>query len=79
MVNCRTFNSWDRQPFLVERDGQSTFVPVTREITKNLWINNYNPQEATDNDDGSCWYVEELFRRASKSTWLTLTRTCFRV
>jgi hypothetical protein len=50
-----TFNSWDRQPFLVERDGQQTFVPVVREITRNLWINNYNPQEAVDNDDGSCW------------------------
>mmetsp|Transcript_34796 Transcript_34796/g.91091 ORF Transcript_34796/g.91091 Transcript_34796/m.91091 type:complete len:314 (+) Transcript_34796:205-1146(+) len=50
------FNSWDRQPFLVERDGKQVFEPLYREITKNLWINNYNPQEAVDNDDGSCWY-----------------------
>jgi hypothetical protein len=51
-----SFNSWDRQPFYVTRDGEDTYVPLYRTITKNLWINNYNPQEAVDNDDGSCWY-----------------------
>ena len=117
----------DRQPFLVKRDGASTYVPLYREITHSassascaqgpmgdrqgpgpphaalspagarrlqpftvcllaclraaalalvsllfllrvgpsplkrargradLWINDYNSQEAVDNDDGSCW------------------------
>ena len=51
-----TFNSWDRQPFFVERDGQSTYVPLYNEIQRNFFINNYNPQEAIDNDDGSSYY-----------------------
>lgn len=53
-----TFNSWDRQPFLYknEETGEKTYVPRMNEIKYNFWMNNYNPQEATDNDDGSCYY-----------------------
>jgi hypothetical protein len=53
-----TFNSWDRQPFLYYNavTNQSTYVPQMNEIANNFWMNNYNPQEATDNDDGSCYY-----------------------
>ena len=52
-----TFNSWDRQPFLYYNavTNQSTYVPQMNEIANNFWMNNYNPQEATDNDDGSCF------------------------
>ena len=54
------FNSWDRQPFYVTDptgpSGAGTFTPADNEITRNFWINDYNPQEATDNDDGSCYY-----------------------
>jgi hypothetical protein len=52
-----SFNSWDRQPFLVERAGTPTYVPLYREIVGNFWINDYNPQEAVDNDDGSAYYL----------------------
>ena len=31
-------------------------MPLYNEIRHNLWINNYNPQEAVDNDDGSAYY-----------------------
>lgn len=51
-----TFNSWDRQPFLVQRDGKQTYIPLSNEITRNFMINDYNPQEAIDNDDGSAYY-----------------------
>jgi len=51
-----TFNSWDRQPFVVERGGQSTYVPLLNELRGNFLINDFNPQEAIDNDDGSCYY-----------------------
>jgi len=51
-----SFNSWDRQPFFVERNGKGTYVPLYNEITRNFWINDYNPQEAVDNDDGSNYY-----------------------
>ena len=53
-----SFNSWDRQPFLYinAKSKKATYVPVYNEIVGNFWINNYNPQEATDNDDGSCYY-----------------------
>eukprot|EP00040_Diaphanoeca_grandis_P029129 m.169705 g.169705 ORF g.169705 m.169705 type:complete len:918 (-) comp31584_c0_seq1:57-2810(-) len=51
-----SFNSWDRQPFYVQRDGVSTYVPLYNEITGNFWMNDYNPQEAVDNDDGSAYY-----------------------
>eukprot|EP00656_Telonema_subtile_P055484 TRINITY_DN8602_c0_g1_i3.p1 TRINITY_DN8602_c0_g1~~TRINITY_DN8602_c0_g1_i3.p1 ORF type:complete len:296 (-),score=85.39 TRINITY_DN8602_c0_g1_i3:241-1128(-) len=51
------FNSWDRQPFLVERDGVKTYTPLYNEFTRNFFINDYNPQEAVDNDDGSCYYT----------------------
>ena len=37
-------------------DGKPTYVPKYNEIRHNLWINNYNPQEAVDNDDGSAYY-----------------------
>eukprot|EP01050_Picozoa_sp_SAG11_P006235 SAG11_NODE_476_length_9118_cov_5.515911_10_plen_167_part_00 len=60
MQRCKcaagAFNSWDRQPFYVTLDGKDTYVPKYRTITRNLWFNNYNPQESVDNDDGSCWY-----------------------
>jgi hypothetical protein len=46
-----TFNSWDRQPFW-NATGAESYAYDYREIYNNLWINNYNPQEATDNDDG---------------------------
>ena len=49
-----SFNSWDRQPFYVERDGNKTYTPLYNEITRNFWVNDYNPQEAVDNDDGVC-------------------------
>jgi len=52
-----SFNSWDRQPFFyTNAAGKDTYVPSYREIRYNFWVNNYNPQEAVDNDDGSCWY-----------------------
>ena len=51
-----SFNSWDRQPFYyTNAAGKDTYVPSYREIRYNFWVNNYNPQEAVDNDDGSCW------------------------
>jgi hypothetical protein len=50
------FNSWDRQPFYVTRDGKDTYLPLVREIRQNLWFNDYNSQEAVDNDDNSCYY-----------------------
>ena len=50
------FNSWDRQPFVVERDGRPTYVPLVNEIRGNLMLNDYNSQEAIDNDDGSSHY-----------------------
>ena len=50
------FNSWDRQPFVVERDGRPTYVPLVNEIRGNLMFNDYNSQEAIDNDDGSSHY-----------------------
>merc|ERR1711977_709204 len=31
-------------------------MALFNEITRNFWINDYNPQEAVDNDDGSCYY-----------------------
>jgi len=42
-----TFNSWDRQPFY-NATGTGYTYPY-REIYNNFWINNFNPQEATDN------------------------------
>ena len=49
--NCRGARSWDRQPFF-NATGDGTYVGQYREIYNNFWINNFNPQEATDNDDG---------------------------
>lgn len=50
-------NTWDRQPFLTDvRDGTPSLLPVVNEITQVFMINNYNPQEAIDNDDGSFAY-----------------------
>jgi len=53
-----TFNSWDRQPFFVAREGfpDGTYVPLSTEIVGNFWMNDYNSQEAVDNDDDSCYY-----------------------
>ena len=52
------FNSWDRQPFVWHDSdrNQSTYIPRWNVLERNFWINNYNSQEATDNDDGSCYY-----------------------
>ena len=50
-----TFNSWDRQPFF-NATGDGGYAYPYRDISNNFWINNYNPQEATDNDDGSAYY-----------------------
>ena len=48
---------WDRQPFW-NATGDESYAYPYREIVNNLWINNYNPQEATDNDDGSAFCEE---------------------
>ena len=31
-------------------------IPAWREISFNFFIDNYSPQEAVDNDDGSSYY-----------------------
>jgi hypothetical protein len=50
-------NSWDRQPFLTTvRTGEPSLVMAVREIHHNFFIDNYSPQEAVDNDDGSNYY-----------------------
>ena len=43
---CGSFQ-WDRQPFY-NATGTGYTYPY-REIYNNFWINNFNPQEATDN------------------------------
>ena len=50
------FNSWDRQPFFVDRGGVGTFEPLRNVVTGNFMMNQENPQEAIDNDDGSAYY-----------------------
>eukprot|EP00730_Choanoeca_flexa_P018055 TRINITY_DN8757_c0_g1_i1.p1 TRINITY_DN8757_c0_g1~~TRINITY_DN8757_c0_g1_i1.p1 ORF type:complete len:906 (+),score=246.00 TRINITY_DN8757_c0_g1_i1:1-2718(+) len=51
------FNSWDRQPFITTvRTGQPSIQMQWREIHHNFMVDNYNPQEAIDNDDGSTMY-----------------------
>jgi hypothetical protein len=45
--------SGDRMPFLTPiRNGTVSLVPADNVIRNNMMINNYNPQEAVDNDDG---------------------------
>merc|ERR1712203_500976 len=51
------FNSWDRQPYLTTvNDGTPSMQMAWREIHHNFLIDNYSPQEAVDNDDGSAYY-----------------------
>jgi len=51
------FNSWDRQPYLTTvRTGKPSMVMAWRAIHHNFFIDNYSPQEAVDNDDGSSFY-----------------------
>ena len=50
------FNSWDWQPYLTTiRTGQPDMIMQWREIHHNFFIDNYSPQEAVDNDDGSAF------------------------
>ena len=47
------FNSWDRQPFLTDvLDGTPSLIKAFDEIHHNFFVDNYNPQEDIDNDDG---------------------------
>ena len=39
-----------------EAGEDGTYVPLYNEIRGNFWMNDYNPQEATDNDDNSAYY-----------------------
>lgn len=51
------FNSWDRQPFLTRvRTGEPSMIMQWRWIHHNFMVDNFSPQEAIDNDDGSCYY-----------------------
>ena len=51
------FNSWDRQPFITTiNTGTPSLYMKLREIHHNFFIDNYSPQEAIDNDDGSAYY-----------------------
>eukprot|EP00438_Fugacium_kawagutii_P011917 Skav226414 [mRNA] locus=scaffold3528:13934:24652:+ [translate_table: standard] len=51
------FNSWDRQPFLTTtRTGEPSMIMQWRWIHHNFMVDNFSPQEAIDNDDGSCYY-----------------------
>jgi hypothetical protein len=51
------FNSWDRQPFLTTvNTGEPSLLMAPRLIHHNFLIDNYSPQEAIDNDDGSAYY-----------------------
>lgn len=48
--------SWDRQPYLTTvRTGEPDMIMQWREIHHNFFIDNYSPQEAVDNDDGSAF------------------------
>ena len=47
------FNSWDRQPYLVN----GTLIPRYNEITHNLIISNYGSGFGVDNDDTSSYYT----------------------
>ena len=61
-----------------------TFVPLETEISGNFWMNNYNPQEATDNDDGlrRLPVLQQLQPCAEKAShpggfqWLLKTYVC---
>ena len=52
------FNSWDRQPFIWERQpGKApNMVPQTYTIANNFFLANYGAGQSVDNDDGSSYY-----------------------
>jgi hypothetical protein len=56
-------NSWDRQPYYTWGTRNDTDLPPQpnmimdwRHIHHNFFIDNYSPQEAVDNDDGSAYF-----------------------
>ena len=52
------FNSWDRQPYLVDYGTGPTLVPERSYITANLLFNCYTSTWPIDHDDGSAYYTD---------------------
>ena len=54
------FNSWDRQPYIWERNPAYPYhpnaIPKYLTIAENFIFANYGAGQAVDNDDGSSYY-----------------------
>jgi len=50
-------NTWDRTPYLTTvRTGEPSLIPSYNNVTRNLFISDYNSFDGIDNDDGSSYY-----------------------
>ena len=50
-------NTWDRTPYLTTvRTGEPSLIPAYNNVTRNLFISDYNSFDGIDNDDGSSYY-----------------------
>ena len=49
-------NTWDRTPYLTTvRTGEPSLIPAYNNVTRNLFISDYNSFDGIDNDDGSSY------------------------